>query len=99
MTPSHSRKQGLRYRYYVASALIHGQPELVGSVTRVPAAEIESLVSAGVGQHFATEEAAARPRTRENPYRAGGHHRDHNQGHGPSNPEVQPEQLGWAARA
>ncbi len=44
MTPSHSRKHGLRYRYYVSSALIQGQPELVGSVTRVPAAEIESLV-------------------------------------------------------
>src|SRR5262249_19558273 len=25
MTPSHSRKQGLRYRYYVSSALIQGQ--------------------------------------------------------------------------
>jgi site-specific DNA recombinase len=58
MTPSHSRKQGLRYRYYVSSALIQGQQELVGSVTRVPAAEIESLVSAAVGQQFANEPAA-----------------------------------------
>jgi site-specific DNA recombinase len=59
MTPSHSRKHGLRYRYYVSSALIQGQPELVGSVTRVPAAEIESLVSAAVGQQFAGEAGAA----------------------------------------
>jgi site-specific DNA recombinase len=51
MTPSHSRKHGLRYRYYVSSALIQGQPELVGSVTRVPAAEIESLVCNAVAQH------------------------------------------------
>jgi site-specific DNA recombinase len=58
MTPSHSRKQGLRYRYYVSSVLTQGQPELAGSVTRVPAAEIESLVCAAVGQHFATEPAA-----------------------------------------
>ncbi len=58
MTPSHSRKQGRRYRYYVSSALIQGQPGLVGSVTRVPAAEIESLVSAAVGQQFANEPAA-----------------------------------------
>ncbi len=58
MTPSHSRKHGLRYRYYVSSALIQGQPELVGSVSRVPAAEIESLVSAAVEQHFANEPAA-----------------------------------------
>src|SRR6266480_2826703 len=57
MTPSHSRKQGLRYRYYVASALIQGQPELVGSVTRVPAADIESLVCNAVAQH-ANEPAA-----------------------------------------
>src|SRR5262249_57730274 len=55
MTPSHSRKQGLRYRYYVSSALIQGQPELAGSVTRVPAAEVESLVAAAVRQHFAIE--------------------------------------------
>jgi site-specific DNA recombinase len=57
MTPSHSRKQGRRYRYYVSSALIQGQPELAGSVSRVPAAAIESLVCAAVGQHFATEPA------------------------------------------
>jgi site-specific DNA recombinase len=57
MTPSHSRKQGRRYRYYVSSALIQGQPELVGSVTRVPAAEIESLVCNAVAQH-ANEPAA-----------------------------------------
>ncbi len=58
MTPSHSRKHGRRYRYYVSSALIQGQPGFVGSVTRVPAAEIESLVSAAVGQQFANEPAA-----------------------------------------
>ncbi len=55
MTPSYSRKQELRYRYYISSALIQGQPELSGSVTRVPAAAVESLVCAAVGQHFATE--------------------------------------------
>src|SRR5262249_38319950 len=38
-----------------SSALIQGQPELAGSVTRVPAAAVESLVSAAVAQHFATE--------------------------------------------
>jgi site-specific DNA recombinase len=55
MAPSHSRKQGLRYRYYVSSALIQGQPELAGSVTRVPAAAVESLVCAAVAPHFTTE--------------------------------------------
>src|SRR6266542_4043327 len=55
MTPRYSRKQELRYRYYISSALIQGQPELSGSVTRVPAAAVESLVCAAVGQHFAKE--------------------------------------------
>jgi site-specific DNA recombinase len=58
MTPSHTGKHGLRYRYYVSAALIQGQPELAGSVIRVPAAEVESLVSAAVGQHLANEPAA-----------------------------------------
>ena len=57
MTPSHSRKQGLRYRYYVSSTLIQGQPELAGSVIRIPAAEIESLICNAVAQH-ANEPAA-----------------------------------------
>src|SRR5262249_55801113 len=42
---------------YVSSALIQGQPELAGSVIRVPAAEIESLVCNAVAQH-ANEPAA-----------------------------------------
>ena len=38
MGPSHARKRGIRYRYYVTSALLQGQPERAGSVRRVPAA-------------------------------------------------------------
>jgi site-specific DNA recombinase len=38
MSPSHSRKGGARYGYYVSSALIQRQPQSAGSVTRVPAA-------------------------------------------------------------
>ena len=44
MTPSHARKQGIKYRYYISSALLQGQAELAGTVTRIPAAEIEALV-------------------------------------------------------
>jgi site-specific DNA recombinase len=44
MTPSHSRKEGMRHRYYVSSALIQGRPEAAGSVSRVPAAKIEAIV-------------------------------------------------------
>jgi site-specific DNA recombinase len=48
MSPSHSRKGGARYRYYVSSALIQGQPESAGSVARVPAAKIEAVVVGAV---------------------------------------------------
>jgi hypothetical protein len=53
MTPSHARKAGVRYRYYVSAALTQGQPELAGSVSRVPAVEIEQLVCDAVLKHLA----------------------------------------------
>src|SRR5262249_14264576 len=53
MTPSHVRKGGVKYRYYLSSPLLHGQPRRAGSVQRVPASEIEALVASAVGEHFA----------------------------------------------
>src|SRR3981189_1494189 len=44
MSPSHARKQGIRYRWYVSSPLLQGQAERAGAVRRVPAAEIEPLL-------------------------------------------------------
>ena len=44
MTPSHVRKRGIKYRYYISSALLQGQAEQAGAVSRVPAGEIEALV-------------------------------------------------------
>ena len=38
MTPSHVRKGGIKYRYYLSAALLQGQPERAGSVSRVRAA-------------------------------------------------------------
>src|SRR5262249_4071567 len=32
MTPSHVRKDRIKYRYYLSSPLLHGQPERAGSV-------------------------------------------------------------------
>ena len=43
-----SRKAGLKYRYYLSAALLQAQPEHVGSVARVPAIEIETLVMRAV---------------------------------------------------
>jgi hypothetical protein len=46
MSPSFSTKNGVRYRFYVSSALLHGRKAEAGSVGRIPAAEIESAVLA-----------------------------------------------------
>src|SRR5262249_7106698 len=52
MTPSHVRKGGIKYRYYLSSPLLHGQPGRAGSMRRVPAAEVEALVASAVREHF-----------------------------------------------
>src|SRR5258705_4761769 len=52
MTPSHARKRGIKYRYYVSSTLLHGQAERSGSTCRVPAADIETLVTRSVREHL-----------------------------------------------
>ena len=52
MTPSHVRKGGIKYRYYLSSSLLHGQPGRAGSVRRVPAAEVEALVASAVREHL-----------------------------------------------
>jgi site-specific DNA recombinase len=52
MSPSHARKRGVKYRYYLSSALLHGQAEHAGSIRRVPATEIEALVIKSVREHL-----------------------------------------------
>ena len=52
MTPSHARKGGIKYRYYLSSALLHGAANRAGSVSRVRAAEIEALVISTLREHL-----------------------------------------------
>lgn len=52
MSPSHARKRGTKYRYYISSALVQGQGERAGTVGRVPANEIETLVVKSVRGHL-----------------------------------------------
>ena len=52
MTPSHARKRGIKYRYYLSSTLLQGQAERSGSVRRIPATEIEALVIRSVRDHL-----------------------------------------------
>jgi hypothetical protein len=52
MSPSHVRKRGVRYRYYISSALLQGRPNQAGTVRRVPAREIEAIVVKAVRDHL-----------------------------------------------
>src|SRR5258705_2900156 len=48
MTPSHAVKKGTRYRYYVSGSLITKDRTETSAGLRIPAAEIEHLVSSRV---------------------------------------------------
>jgi site-specific DNA recombinase len=52
MSPTHTNKRGARYRYYVSHAVLQKKPQAPGSVSRVPAAEIEALVVAALRSHL-----------------------------------------------
>jgi len=53
MIPTHSTKHGVRYRYYVSQPYLRGiaKPP-AGAIIRVPAAEIESIVTKAVAKHM-----------------------------------------------
>jgi site-specific DNA recombinase len=44
MTPSHVTKRGIRYRYYISAALVQGEARRTGTMNRVPARQVETLV-------------------------------------------------------
>ncbi|MGO4511586.1 recombinase family protein [Bradyrhizobium sp. 2TAF36] len=58
MTATHATKAGVRYRYYVSRPSLHGEARTadVGSVSRVPAQEIESTVVQALREHIADED-------------------------------------------
>jgi site-specific DNA recombinase len=57
MAPTHATKAGIRYRYYVSLPCLHGEAKTanVGSVTRVPAADIEDVVVKALTEHFTSQ--------------------------------------------
>jgi len=55
MSPTHSNKLGVRYRYYVSHAILQNRKAEAGSIARVPAPEIETLVVDGVRKHRASQ--------------------------------------------
>jgi hypothetical protein len=46
MIPTHATKAGIRYRYYASTPVLHGEAKTAstGSVSRVPAADIEDTI-------------------------------------------------------
>jgi hypothetical protein len=67
LIPTHATKAGIRYRYYVSRPCLHGEARTapVGSVTRVPATEIEDIVAQSLKRHFGgrSSEMPAKPET------------------------------------
>jgi site-specific DNA recombinase len=55
MMPTHATKAGIRYRYYVSTPFLHGEAKTAsaGSVSRVPAADIEDTVITWLKEHLA----------------------------------------------
>lgn len=52
MTPSHTNKQGARYRYYVSHAVFQKRHDEAGSVVRISAQDIENAVVQSVRNHL-----------------------------------------------
>jgi len=50
MTPSYAVKQGTRYRYYVSRPLITQDQRESSTALRIPAGEIEKIVTSRVRQ-------------------------------------------------
>lgn len=55
MSPSYSVKNGVRYRFYVSSALLRGRKSEVGTVGRVAAQGIEATVLSTLREHLLHE--------------------------------------------
>jgi DNA invertase Pin-like site-specific DNA recombinase len=57
MGPSFTRKNGVRYRFYISTAL-RGRKHLAGSVKRVPATEVEQLIEQAIREQLKLEHAS-----------------------------------------
>jgi site-specific DNA recombinase len=58
MIPTHATKAGIRYRYYVSTPVLHGEARTAstGSVSRVPAADIEDTVVKSLEAHLTAQQ-------------------------------------------
>jgi site-specific DNA recombinase len=58
MIPTHATKAGIRYRYYASTPVLHGNAKTTsaGSVSRVPAADIEDAIVKSLKAHLAAKQ-------------------------------------------
>ena len=63
MAPTHATMAGIRYRYYVSLPCLHGEAKTakVGSVTRVPATDIEDVVVKSLNEHLRSQSGMPAP--------------------------------------
>jgi site-specific DNA recombinase len=59
MIPTHATKAGVRYRYYASTPVLHGEARTAsaGSVSRIPAADVEDTVVKSLKKYTATTNA------------------------------------------
>src|ERR1700680_4354988 len=64
MIPTHATKAGIRYRYYVSTPCLHGEAKTAsaGSVSRVPAADIEETIVKFLREHLAAKQDSSTTR-------------------------------------
>jgi site-specific DNA recombinase len=60
MIPTHAKKAGIRYRYYASTTVLHGEAKTAsaGSVSRVPAADVEDAIINSLEAHLAAQQEA-----------------------------------------
>jgi site-specific DNA recombinase len=58
MIPTHAAKAGVRYRYYASMPVLHGEAKTAsaGSISRVPAADVEDAVVKSLEEHLAAKQ-------------------------------------------
>ena len=64
MIATHATKAGVRYRYYVSEPGLHGEARTaaIGSVSRVPAPEIEQAISSALQKYITEQDSGASDR-------------------------------------
>src|SRR5476651_1477372 len=61
MIPTHAKKAGVRYRYYASTPVLHGEAKTAsaGSVSRIPAADVEDTVVKSLKEYLAANQGKA----------------------------------------